>query len=152
LNRKYSGSILRFNSEKYRSKSAIKNMAIIVLHYLSPSNPDNILEDEIKIVYNGMEFPLGVDMSEQTMSKAYLAILSGLDLGKYGNDYYLIFGEFDGANNWNDSFEIYWGDGTSDKISFTRNFKWDNNGNPDISNEALYLNNKKVEDKLIIIR
>ncbi|MFI3321427.1 MAG: transposase, partial [Rikenellaceae bacterium] len=29
-----SGSILRFNSEKYRSKSAIKNMAIIVLHYL----------------------------------------------------------------------------------------------------------------------
>ncbi|MFI3302724.1 MAG: hypothetical protein SNI18_06100, partial [Rikenellaceae bacterium] len=31
---KYSGSILKFNSEKYRSKSAFKNMTIIVLHYL----------------------------------------------------------------------------------------------------------------------
>ncbi len=119
---------------------------------LSPQFSDNILDDDIYVTYNDMKFPLGVDMSSETMSRAYLAVLSGLHHSKYGNDYYLIFGEFDGATDWNDSFVIHWGDGTEDKIVFQHDFEWSADGSPDFVSSALYLNDKKVENKLIIIR
>lgn len=119
---------------------------------LSPLCKDNILQDSIYVSYDGLKFPLGEDMSSQTMSRAYLAVLSGLSLSKYGNDYILIFGEFDGAKDWNDSFVINWGDGSYDTISFTRDFEWGSDGAPKITNSALYLNNKKVEEELVIIR
>lgn len=91
-------------------------------------------------------------MSEETITRAYFSVLSGLKLGNYENDNYLIFGEFEGTEDWNDSFEIHWGDGSSDKISFTSDFEWDNDGLPKISNSAVYYNDIKVEDKLVIIR
>ncbi|MFI3321779.1 MAG: hypothetical protein R3Y50_04580 [Rikenellaceae bacterium] len=117
---------------------------------LSESNSNNILENDIKVVYNEMEFPLGEDMSEQTTTKAYLATLSGLSLRGQGDGNYLLFGEFDGAKSWDDTFEIYWGDGTSDEIKFTRDFRWKVNGNPDISNDNVYFNGVKAKEDVII--
>ena len=119
---------------------------------LSSSNANNILKDSIYVAYDGLEFPLGKDMSEEVMTRAYMAVLSGLKLLKYGNEHYLTFGEFDGAKDWDDTFEIYWGDNSKDVIRFQRDFEWAIDGSPKIKSEALYLNGKKVEDKMVIIR
>ncbi len=119
---------------------------------LSPLSKNNILEDEIYVTYDNIKFPLGVDMSEEAMTRAYFAVLDGLKVYEINNEPYLIFGEFDGAKNWDDSFEIHWGDGTKDKIRFTRDFKWKINGKPKITNSNTYLNDKKVEDKLVIVK
>lgn len=119
---------------------------------LSSSFEGNILKDSIYVEYGGIKFPIGVDMSEETMTRAYLAVLTGLKLRKYGNENYLSFGEFDGTKDWNDVCSIHWGDGTSDNIRFVRDFKWALDGSPKVKESAFYLNNEKVKGKIIIIR
>ncbi len=118
---------------------------------LSPQYENNILSDSIYIVYDNMKFPLGVDMSEQTQTRAYYAPLSGLEHSKFGNDYYFTFGSFNGDQNWDDTFEVHWGDGSSDKISFIRSFYWESDGSYQIGDLILILNNKHM-DNLNIIR
>ena len=119
---------------------------------LSPDFEGNILDDSIYVTYHDLKCPLGVDMSEETMTRAYLAVLIGLHYHAWNGENRLVFGEFDGAQDWDDSLKIHWGDGSSDEISFTHNFSWAIDGSPKISNQKLFLNGKEVKDKLLIVR
>ncbi|MFR9502819.1 MAG: hypothetical protein SNH73_00015 [Rikenellaceae bacterium] len=128
---------------------------------LSPSAANNIIDDNIYIEYQDSTYYLNAQFEEASTeitfdsstpnTRAYRAVLTGITIAKYGNDYVLVFGEFDGAKDWNDSFEIYWGDGTKDTISFERDFEWDKDGSPTVVSSALYLNNMKM-DELIIVK
>ncbi|MFR9620636.1 MAG: hypothetical protein SNH63_05375 [Rikenellaceae bacterium] len=128
---------------------------------LSPSSANNIIEDNIYIEYQDSTYYLNAPYEEilapvefdsgTTSTRAYLAVLTGVEIVKYGNDYMLEFGEFDGARDWNDSFAIFWGDGTKDVISFERDFEWSKDGSPKVVSSALYLNNMKM-DELIIVK
>lgn len=115
---------------------------------LNPTTEGNILKNDIKVLYNGEEYPRDKDMSK---TRAYLAVLSGLKTDKYGNDYLLIFGEFDGAKDHNDSFTIDWGDGTQDRISFIHRFEMGNN-EPKTYLTEVYLNRKKMEEGFTIVK
>lgn len=117
---------------------------------LSAFNPNNILNQDIKIVYEGVEYLLGVDMTQE-LTRAYKPTLRGLHLYKIGNENLLRFGELDGAETRCDHFEIHWEDGSKDEIDYERDFKWVFDGSPKVMNECIYLNQKKM-DKIVIIR
>lgn len=85
---------------------------------LDPAREDNVLNDDIHIVYQGVEYPI-VDFMEnpqpQQLSRAYLALFYGLRaLPEAGEDWgpmskrYLSFGEFDGAANQDITAEFVW--------------------------------------------
>lgn len=114
---------------------------------LNSATDGNITQNEIKVIYDGKEYPRDKDMSQ---TRASLAVFRGLYTSKYGNDNILTFGEFDGAKDHNKSFTIDWGDGTKDEILFTHIFELRHN-NPKSYTEV-YLNRKKVEGVFTIIK
>ncbi len=123
---------------------------------LSPSYEENILNNKIKVLYNGEEYPLNVDMSEvdrgdDAKTRAYMPIMRGLSIDKFGNDHYLKFGEIDGAKSQDIILVVDWGDGTKDTIRVIHKFRWKNNGYPD-SETDYYLNNKRVDSGFTIIK
>lgn len=127
---------------------------------LCSSVANNIIDDNIYVEYQDSIYYLNTSIasaqSEVTFdsgsidTKAYRAVFTGINLTQYGNDCVLVFGEFDGTEDWDDSFEIYWGDGTKDIISFERDFEWDKDGSPKVVSSALYLNNTKMDDLVIV--
>lgn len=118
---------------------------------LNPDNPNSYVTDSIKAVYNGKEYICKKGISNVN-TKAYLAQFYGLRLIKRQlGTYVLCFGEFDGAKSYsNEEVTVFWGDGTSDKVKFSRKFRMNSSGDPDIS-EDWYLNGAKVPNKAIKI-
>jgi len=118
---------------------------------LNPDNQNSFAAGNIKAVYNGKEYECNKGISNVN-TKAILARFYGLKIDKnYTGTYNLFFGEFDGAKSYtNEEVTILWGDGTSDKIKFSRKFGWTILGDPDIS-EDWYLNGTKISDRIIKI-
>ena len=114
---------------------------------LNPLTYGNISKNNIKVIYDGKDYPIDIDMSP---TRAYMATLSGLKTEIYNNRYCLTFGEFDGATNHDKSFIIDWGDGRQDKISFVHRHRM--SLNKPKSNTKIYLNDKKVEKGFIIVK
>jgi len=118
---------------------------------LNPDNQNSYAAGSIKAVYNGKEYECNKSISDAN-TKAYHAQFYGLKTDKnYVGNYSLFFGEFDGAKSYsNEEVTILWGDGSSDKIKFSRKFRWTIFGDPNIS-EDWYLNGTKVSDGVIKI-
>jgi len=118
---------------------------------LNPDNQNSYAADSIKAVYSGKEYKCNKVISFAN-TKAYLAQFYGLRMIKnqFGT-YILCFGEFDGAKSYsNEEVTVFWGDGTSDKVKFSRKFRMNSSGDPEIS-EDWYLNGVKVPNKAIKI-
>ncbi len=119
---------------------------------LNPDNNNSIAASGIKAVYNGKEYECNKNVSVVN-TKAYMPHFYGLQMNKNTNDgtYILLFGEFNGAKSYsNEEVTIFWGDGSSDKIKFSRQFRWRLNGDPEVSQEWL-LNGNKVSSSIIKI-
>ncbi len=118
---------------------------------LNEDTEGNILSDNIKAVYNGVEYLLGDDASKQE-SRALPTTFRELFLSSTNNGWNadsgenkLYFGEFTGEESQDVEFVIDWGDGTTDTFRLTRDCEW-KNGDPVFTNTALYLNAEKVSD------
>ncbi len=119
---------------------------------LIESNPSNILDNDIKVIYKGVEYPLGVNMSTQNaQTRYYLAVLDGLKLISYnqGDQPYLSFGEFSGDEDWNETMVISWGDGTSDEIRLVHDYEFKKEPTFVVSDR--YLNGKLVDERTLVI-
>ena len=81
-------------------------------------NSAYFIGENIHAVYDGKVYPVEIIVPE---TKAYSAYFFGLRLRQsWGyNDYFLEFGEFDGAENQDVSVTLVWPDGTSDTIHTT---------------------------------
>lgn len=118
---------------------------------LDPQTPDAFDVSEINAIYKEKIYECNKDATG-LRSKAYMPYFYGLQ--SYRNDYYglyiLSFGEFNGAESYtNESVTIVWPDGSSDKISFNRDFKW-GKIEPEVKQEW-FLNNSKVSGGIIKI-
>ena len=122
---------------------------------LNPDNPSSIAASGIKVQYNGKEYECNKEQSAVN-TKAYMPRFYGLKVQKNpyipgGTNYFLYFGELDGAKSYsNEEITIMWGDGSSDKVKFNRKFRWKINGDPDIS-EEWFLNGNKVAGRALRI-
>lgn len=108
---------------------------------LSEDYTGNILDQDIKIIFDRMEFPLGVDMND-VYTRYYMPYMYGLQLSSER----LVFGEFDGAMDHKDTFVISWGDGTYDDVSFEYDFEWGAGDGAPSSSKTIYLNDVKLDD------
>lgn len=112
---------------------------------LDEKTSGNILDEDIKIIYDRTEFHVGVDMNDKyTPTKTYEPDMYGLKI----KDKKLLFGEFDGTEDREGFFMISWEDGTYDEIEFIYDFSWGNNS--PYSNTTILLNGKKVKDKNLV--
>lgn len=119
---------------------------------LNPDTPGSMAKQRIFAIYKGRSFEkdsLVRIYNEQT--RAYMAVLTGLKTMEANGKYYLEFGEFDGAKNYqNDEIILDYNDGSKkDTITFDHTFNWVNNA-PSTHTE-FRLNGKKVENTPIII-
>ncbi|NLD21762.1 MAG: hypothetical protein GX664_04690 [Bacteroidales bacterium] len=97
-----------------------------------PAVEGNII-DEVSVTYDGKEYKV------ETQDKAYLAVFHGLVHRYWGEKYghVLVFGEFDGAADFNDmTMTVNWPDSSKDVVVYNRSFKWDQNGYPVIKDTA----------------
>lgn len=111
---------------------------------LDAENPNNILSDSIKAIYDGKEYPLNLN----TDTKAYMPQFYGLRKGftqTTDGRYYIEFGELEGAASYDyQQIIIDWGNGTQNEIGFTRKFRW-KKGNPDVE-KHFFQDGKEVSD------
>ncbi len=114
---------------------------------LDSATEGNILENDIKVIYDDISYPRDVDMRK---TRYYSATLSGLKTAELDDHNVLTFGEFDGASNYSKTFTVDWGDGTTDEIKFDNQFKMKRNKPK--KNTDIYLNSKKVSGLFTIIK
>lgn len=117
---------------------------------LNPQNSGALKVSKIKALYKKKEYACNEKLAA---SKAILPRFYGLLSEK--NDALgtclLRFGELEGAQSYtNESVTIIWPDGSSDEISFNRDFRWKTNGDPEIK-EKWFLNGSEVSGTLIKI-
>ena len=98
---------------------------VVTVHVYDEAGHDRLdpnsayfIGENIHAVYDGKVYPVEIIVPE---TKAYSAYFFGLRLRQsWGyNDYFLEFGEFDGAENQDVSVTLVWPDGTSDTIHTT---------------------------------
>ena len=118
---------------------------------LDPNTENNILDNDIKVVFEDKEYPKDVDMTPTENTKFYMAVLKGLYTVKYDDDdYHLEFGQFMGSEDHDKSFVIHWGDGTHDEVSFVHDYKFRVN-KPKISTK-IFLNGKESNNRFVIVK
>ena len=102
-----------------------------------------------RFLYKGEEY--ACDENQMT-SKAVLPRFYGLKTEKSALGTCLLrFGELNGAQSYmNESVTIIWPNGSSDQISFNRDFRWKANGDLEIK-EKWFLNSSEVSGKLVKI-
>lgn len=115
---------------------------------LNPNTPNNYLNNKISAEYLGVNYPLiksGINVDEMS------TILSGLFLvSDVAGNVYVAFGNFNGQEDWDDTFTISWGDGTTDTIRFVHDVVEESYNNFSIVKQELYLNGNLVTDGLRI--
>ena len=125
---------------------------------LDPATEGNILEQEIKVIYNGTEYPRWTKMSleawdfEDIASTRYdmprpFALRWGWSNGAYS--YLVAFGDFDPTQDFHqESFMIDWGDGTQNEIVLNCYVTW-KNGKPTV-HRALWVDGVKQKWKIVL--
>lgn len=118
---------------------------------LNPATPNSLDYTTIKAIYKDNDYQCKEEDSGKT--KAYMPRFYGLIRSKNQNagPYLLKFGELEGSTSYKDEvLTLVYEDGSSDIISFNRDFRWDKKGNPDVK-EQWFLNGKQVERGTITI-
>ena len=126
------------------------NINIIVLDeegndLLDHNNPENILNNEITVVYNNNKYAKKYEneITLRALTPQKLAIRTIHD--EKNNKHYIAFGEFSPTENFkSETFTIDWGDGTKDEIKFDLYITWKNPKEPTV-HKKLYINEKEVE-------
>ncbi|MFI3279816.1 MAG: hypothetical protein SNG49_00810 [Rikenellaceae bacterium] len=110
----------------------------------------NILENDIKITYNDVEYRLGEDVEE---TRAYLPEFMGLQLYTQNalgeKDCRLYFGQFEGADDYTLTATLDLGDGVEREVGFIHEFEW-KKGEP-VGETTYTLDGKKLDDNYIVI-
>ena len=109
-------------------------------------NSEYFIGENIQAVYDGKVYPVEIIVPE---TKAYLAQFFGLRLRQsWGyNDFFLEFGEFDGADDQDVSVTLVWPDGTSDTIHTTHT-----RVTPLAVVNTWHLNGEKVSLPIILVK
>ncbi len=127
---------------------------------LDPATEGNILEQEIKVIYNGTEYPrwtkagLGAWFIEDITSTRYnmpmpFALRWGWSISAYS--YLVAFGEFDPTQDFHqESFIIDWGDGTQNEIILDCYITW--KGYDPTVHTALWVDGNRSKSWLIVIK
>lgn len=87
---------------------------------LDPATEGNILNEGLRIVYNGEEYPLLSDL----YTRATLPRELGFRLAEWKGCHYLTFGEFDPGGYRGEAFVVEWGDGTRNEVVFDLYTTW----------------------------
>jgi hypothetical protein len=124
---------------------------------LNPDTEGSIVDEDIRMIYNGKEYSLQED-SQEAATRYYLPRFYGLRVSKieyedspYYNKYFLYIGEFDGAKDCeNCTVKVICGDGSYDTFSYSNKMKRDKKGMLD-SIRHFYHNGKLQEDCVITI-
>ena len=116
---------------------------------LDPKVEGNILENGIKIIYQGKTYEK--DSLYDGLSRAYLARFYGIKTDSLVSGLHVLsIGEFAGDKNYkNEEITIDWNDGSKDIIAFDSELSWKNK-KPSVK-RTLYLNGKKTENNPILI-
>ena len=126
-------------------ESYVIDWAPLVMNvYLHDTEGNNLLDEtsehhydlsETKIVYQGVEYGIALYGEPSRAPLAYLARFQEPYIGYNTNgEAYLLIGEWSRDKDWNNCYvDIVWGDGTSDKLSFTHT----------VSINSRHLNNPK---------
>ena len=116
---------------------------------LSPLTEGHILEQDIKAIYQGKEYKLN---EQVTQTKAYLAVLRGLQTFITADGrYMLFFGELDGTDTYdNETLTLDGGDGTTDVITFSSRLTWNSPEDPEF-NRHFYLNGVEQESPTFLL-
>lgn len=118
---------------------------------LNPATPNSLDYTTIKAIYKDNDYPCKEE--DYGTTKAYMPRFYGLIRSKSQKEgpYLLKFGELEGSKSYKDeAITLVYEDGSSDVISFNRDFRWDKKGNPDVK-EQWFLNGKQVERGTITI-
>lgn len=127
---------------------------------LDPATEGNILEQEIKVIYNGTEYPrwtkagLGAWFIEDITSTRYnmpmpFALRWGWSNSAYS--YLVAFGEFDPTQDFHqESFIIDWGDGTQNEIVLDCYITW--KGNDPTVHTTLWVDGTQSKSWPIVIK
>ncbi|MGL4333105.1 MAG: hypothetical protein ACRCZQ_11060 [Bacteroidales bacterium] len=117
---------------------------------LNPATPDALDYTKIKAVYKNKDYSCQIPEG-MASTKAYLPQFYGLQLRQEKGKFILYFGELEGAESYrNETIILDYGDGSSDEISFNRDFKW-NKGKEPLISQKWFLNGKEVSDNVIQI-
>lgn len=76
---------------------------------IDPANPDNILDQDICVLYNGKEYPL---LNDTPKSRTYLDGFGGITITDTPKPA-LVIGPWEGGNSKVEEFTIDWGDKSS---------------------------------------
>ena len=126
----------------------IKVQSSLGADLLNPQLQGNITDNAIKAIYQNKEYIKDADKS-LAQTRFNMPRWSGLSTYTKDGKYYLSFGEFSPTKNYkNEPFIIYWGDGTSDTISFDFYITWEKK-KPTV-HRAVYLNGKEASEITII--
>lgn len=109
---------------------------------LNPETENNILEQDIRAIYDQKEYKLG---EKPVQTRAIYAPFMGLQTTQMlDGRYCLTFGYFLGDIDWGYTpFSVKWGDGTIDHFSFDSKMYW-KDGKPEF-NRHFYLNEVEYE-------
>lgn len=117
---------------------------------LNPATAGALDYSKLKAVYKNKDYSCQ-KQEAITSTKAYLPQFYGLQLRQDKGTFMLDFGELDGAASYkNETIRLDYGDGSSDEISFNRDFKWNKQNEPVIS-QKWFVNGEEVDDYLIRI-
>ena len=117
---------------------------------LSPTTEGNILNQDIKAIYQGKEYKLNELALPDT--KAYLATLYGLHVVETEDGRSLLcFGELQGDDTYEDeTITLDWGDGTRDIITFSSRLTWNSPEDPEFDRH-FYLNGVEQESSSFVL-
>ena len=115
---------------------------------LNPLTEGNILNQDIKAIYQGKEYKL--DEPVQPDTKAYLATMYGLRFVEEEDGHCLLyFGELQGEDTYEDeTITLDWGNGTTDVITFSSRLTWNSPKDPEFDRH-FYLNGVEQGGTLI---
>ena len=117
---------------------------------LSPTTEGNILNQDIKAIYQGKEYRL--DELALPDTKVYLARMYGLHIVETEDGRSLLcFGELQGEDTYEDeTITLDWGDGTTDVITFSSRLTWKSPEEPEFDRH-FYLNGVEQESSSFVL-
>lgn len=116
------------------------------------NNSMNILDEEIYLIYDNEIYELKLEGPYYTQTRYYMPFFYGFAVLDRNDTYKLSFGEFDSTRPLDDSFKIYWGDGSMDEVEFSHKFETDGTGKSTINETTIWLNGAQVENDSTIRR
>ncbi|MDD3033916.1 MAG: hypothetical protein PHT25_04900 [Bacteroidales bacterium] len=118
---------------------------------LNPENSNSIPLSGVKALYKGVEYECNAELATIGTKICSVSFYGLRTMQNPRNGvYYLQFGELNGIDNYsNEEVTIFWGDGTSDKIKFNRELKWNSRKGYHYIQQEWFLNGTKIPNNYI---